>query len=158
MRVSMRFLPFAALYAGILVSGTLALPVPSEYEWAPRPVHEFSRFPRCLRVDRLPGTGWVRVEGLVDLGERLRPAVRPGVYEGESELGDFHWTASRGDSLDLFGHHTMILRLPVFGGDTLVGRAYPPSYANIYDALLAQPMAVSAVRVECPRSGGGISR
>ena len=151
----MRLLTFVALYAGVLVAGTITLPVPSEYEWSPDTTADPSRFPRCLEVVRHPGTGWVRIEGLVRLGDRHTVLV-PGAYATGSQNRDvLWWVPSRGDSFDFAGHHTLVMRFPANGLDTLVGRAYPPTYFDIYAALLARPMTVTAVRVECPRIGGG---
>ena len=146
----MRLLTFVALYAGLLVASTITFPVPSEYEWAPDTTADLSRFPRCLEIASEPGTGWVRIQGLVEL---QKERGMPGLYRTKSRLRGIDWTPSRADSFDLGGHHTLILRFPVTDQDTLVGRAYPPSYYSIYDALLVRPMTVTDVSTECPRSG-----
>lgn len=152
----MRFLPFVTTYAGVLVAAVVMVPVPSEYVWAPMRWESPARYPECLEIGPIVGTGWVRFDGVIRLAHEDPHDALPMRFHVETRYPDLDWTPSRGDSFDVAGHHTLILRFPNAVGDTLVGRAYPPSYFNIVEALLARPMTAKAVRVECPRSGGAI--
>jgi hypothetical protein len=150
----MRLSPFLPLYFGVLLATNLILPVPSEYVWAPDSSATPTFSSECIDIGVVNGSAWVAVKGVVRLhGDSVHEAL-PMKFHAESRNADLDWTPSQGDSFDIAGHHTWILRFPKVEADTLIGRAYPPSYFNLFDALLSRPRFVTAVRVACPRSGG----
>jgi hypothetical protein len=148
----MQFLPFAALYAGILLTVAFVCPVWSNLPGAAVAVDSIGQFPGCWHFVREDYLGEPYPSGPIML-ERTHlefPFDTAWYRARDTKWSIVSWAPAQGDSFDIHFYHDPTIRFPR-GPGLVVGRVYYRSYPALIWALLQLPEVAMGEAIECPK-------